>query len=204
VINHRALDIRKRHVSRIVLSRESDWNGPVIIKTNLNHGGMAEMRYYQLARDSGRTDLTPPADMVFSTEPYQILEHKSAVNRAFWDHPGIVVEPFMPEHDERGYWMRTWIFLGSEERSTRYVATDPLVKSANIIGREPCEVPEAIRAERGRLGFDFGKFDFVVHAGQAILLDANRTPFAPSANVRPDLEAANAKLAQGVSDWLRS
>jgi hypothetical protein len=32
--------------------------------------------------------------------------------------------------------------------------------------------------ERARLGFDYGKFDFVIHEGQAVLLDANRTPTA--------------------------
>lgn len=203
VINGRALDIRKRHVSRILLRRDSDWTGPVIIKTNLNHGGMSEMNYFQQKRKAGHHDIRPTPDMVFSTESYTILPDKEAVNSAFWDHPGIVVEPFLPEQDERGYWMRVWIFLGRQERSSRYVATDPLVKGANIIGREECDVPPEIRAERERLGFDYGKFDFVVHQGRPILLDANRTPANPSPTLRPGMAEANARLARGLDDWVR-
>lgn len=202
VINGRALDIRKRHVSRILLRRDSDWTGPVIIKTNLNHGGMSEMHCFQQKRKAGHHDIKPTPDMVFSTEPYTILPDKEAVNPAFWDHPGLVIEPFLAEGDQRGYSMRTWVFLGAAERSSRFFATDPLVKSANIVAREPCAIPDEIRAERLRLGFDYGKFDFVVHEGRPILLDANRTPFAPSAAARPDIAAANALLARGLMDWI--
>lgn len=202
VINGRALDIRKRHVSRIVLGRNPDWNGPVIVKTNLNHGGMAEMHAHARARLEARADLKPPADLAFSRAPYEILAQPSQVPDAYWDHPGIVVEPFLPERDERGYWIRVWVFLGREERNARFLGSDPLVKSANITLREPCEVPAEIRAERERLGFDYGKFDYVVHQGRPILLDANRTPFAPSATLRPDLAAAEARMASGIRDWL--
>jgi len=37
-------------------------------------------------------------------------------------------------------------------------------------------VPEELHAMWARLGFDFGKFDYVVRDGQIVLLDANRTP----------------------------
>ena len=204
VINGQALDIRKRHVSRMVLTRDADWSGPVIVKTNLNHGGLPEMHYYARLRQAGRPGAEPPGDLAFSRTPYAILPDKSRVHPSFWDHPGVVVEPFMPEQDERGYWMRVWLFLGRQERSARYVATDPLVKGANITGRAECDVPDEIRAERERLGFDFGKFDFVVHQGRPILLDANRTPANPSPSLRPGMAEANARLATGLDDWVRA
>jgi hypothetical protein len=63
-------------------------------------------------------------------------------------------------------------------------------------------VPEALRAERARLGFDYGKFDFVVVDGEAVLLDANRTPSAPPPSAAMD--RSNAHLAGGLDAWLES
>jgi hypothetical protein len=60
------------------------------------------------------------------------------------------------------------------------------------------DVPESLRAERERLGFDFGKFDFVYHDGKAILLDANKTPvMARSTEITPRL----LHLADGLNDF---
>jgi hypothetical protein len=74
------------------------------------------------------------------------------------------------------YCLRTWTFLGDEESATLSYSPVPVVKRANVTRYEPCEVPDALRAERRRLGFDYGKFDFVMHEGEPILLDANSTP----------------------------
>jgi len=59
------------------------------------------------------------------------------------------------------------------------------------------DVPEAIRAARRHLGFDYGKFDFVIHQGQPILLDTNSTP-ACSGRSSPRLEAIADELAAGL------
>jgi hypothetical protein len=51
------------------------------------------------------------------------------------------------------------------------------VKSNDIVRYEYLtEVPNKLRLERQRLGFDFGKFDYVLENGVAQLLDANATP----------------------------
>jgi len=42
VINGSVLDVSKRSFSRILLERESDWSGPVIVKTDANFGGRPE------------------------------------------------------------------------------------------------------------------------------------------------------------------
>ena len=97
------------------------------------------------------------------------------VPQAIWDNPGLIVERFLPERDPRGYWMRVWVFLCRQEHCTRYLGEDPLIKSDNILAREKVAVPDALRAQRERLGFDYGKLDFVVVDGTAVLLDANRT-----------------------------
>ncbi|TGD65199.1 hypothetical protein EYC08_08965 [Tabrizicola sp. WMC-M-20] len=57
-------------------------------------------------------------------------------------------------------------------------ATHPLVRVKSIVSHEYLDQPppEPILRLREEMGFDFGKFDYVVHDGQEILLDANKTP----------------------------
>jgi hypothetical protein len=44
--------------------------------------------------------------------------------------------------------------------------------------RERVEVHPEIPELAKRMGFDFGKFDYVMHEGKPVLLDANKTPGA--------------------------
>jgi len=53
---------------------------------------------------------------------------------------------------------------------------------------------------RRKLGFDYGKFDYVVHEGRAHLLDANRTPGALQ-DGKLNL-VIGGKLARGVECYL--
>ena len=87
--------------------------------------------------------------------------------------------------------------MGSRERCTRFVTADRISKAADVLKYEPAEVPPELRAERERLGFDFGKFDFVMHDGEPILLDANRTPGIAAA-IRPHDEEGRAQPRGGL------
>ena len=40
-----------------------------------------------------------------------------------------------------------------------------------MMQREPVPIPDEIRAARKRFGFEYGKFDFVLHRGVPVLLD---------------------------------
>jgi hypothetical protein len=201
VVNGAAVDVRKRLVSRNLVTRDDGWTGPVIVKTDLNYSGISEKLAAECFRRDGKPADLPPGPIVSTTRPYPILASASAVPADVWDNPGFVVERFLPEMDERGYCVRAWVFCGDRERCTRYRGTHPIVKSATIVAHEPAPVPDELRAERSRLGFDYGKFDFVVRDGQAILLDANRTPSAPPPN--PEIEASNARLAAGIEGLTR-
>ena len=201
VVNGAAVDVRKRLVSRNLVSQHDHWNGPVIIKTDLNFSGIPEKLAAERFRNDGTPPDLPPGPIVSSTRPYPVLPSAREVPAEVWNNPGFVVERFLPEQDAHGYWVRAWVFFGDRERCTRYCGRHPIVKSATIVGRQPVAVPDELRAERKRLGFDYGKFDFVVRDGQAILLDANRTPSAPPPN--PDIEASNAHLAAGIESLLK-
>jgi hypothetical protein len=169
VVNGRARDIRKQTVSRHLVRRDSGWPGPVIAKSDLNCGGIPEWR---MMRQHGR-----PGEAALSPQGYRLFRSTEQVPEEVWEDPNLVVERYLPEQDERGWHIRTWTFLGDRGRCRRSRGRTPFVRSGTIIDSEPDEipVPDLLHAERERLGFDYGKFDFVMHEGEAILLDANKT-----------------------------
>ncbi|OYW58409.1 MAG: hypothetical protein B7Z31_07800 [Rhodobacterales bacterium 12-65-15] len=176
-VNGRVSDIRKRAVSRNLLHPASDWPGPVLVKSDLNCAGGPENF---LARKSGGPAL-PPVD-------YRIFDHLSQVPDAVWSDPAQVVERYLPEQRDGLNVLRIWSFFGEYERCNWYTSTRRIVKSSNFIGHGPAEVPEVLRAERRRLGFDFGKFDFALGPDGPVLYDANKTP--GYLGKRPDLMRA--------------
>lgn len=202
VVNGAATDIRKRTVSRQLLRKGDAWDGPVIVKTDLNCCGLPELRAHRRAQAAGVQPGFTLAPQSCLDDPYPILRSIHDVADAVWQNPALVVERFLPERDDGGYWMRAWVFFGESERCTRYRSNHAVIKVGNIVAREPATVPDELRAERERLGFDYGKFDFVVCDGKAILLDANRTPFAPPASASPELAASNVHLARGLATFL--
>ena len=202
VVNAAATDVRKRLVSRNLVSRHDAWEGSVMVKTDLNFSGIPEKLAAECFRRDGQPADLPPGPIVSTTRPYRVYQSAKDVPIEIWDNPGFVVERFLPEQDASGYWVRAWVFFGDRERCTRYRGTHPIVKSDTIVAREPAAVPDELRAERERLGFDYGKFDFVVRDGRAILLDANRTPSAPPPSAQMD--ASNAHLAGGLQSLLRA
>ena len=182
VLNGRVRDISKRRYSTLILKPESDWNGPVILKTNLNHFGAPERREAGktlegelrrlLARRSWRLAKTLPQG------GYPVLDTIQAVPDWVWRDPALIVEKFMPERRDGLYCLRGWLFFGEASYGYRLFATDPLVKVKSITSYEYIDTlpPEPIRRMRDEMAFDFGKFDYVIHDGVPILLDANKTP----------------------------
>jgi hypothetical protein len=201
VINAAATDIRKRRVSRNLVARDDGWTGPVIVKTDLNCRGMPEVHAIDRFRRDGKPVDLAPGPVVSTRRPYPILRCARDVPESIWNNEGLIVERFLQERDARGYWLRVWVFFGDRERCSRYCGRDPIVKSAHVVAREPAPVPDELRAERERLGFDYGKFDFVVVDGKAVLLDANRTPTAPPRSA--EMDASNEQLAGALDALIR-
>ena len=199
-MNFDTADISKRSISRLRLVKGDDWQGPVIVKGNLNSQGSMEGKHNMRAREAGRPlphPHLPPA------APYEVFQRLADMDDDVWGNPHLVVERFLPEIEEDGsYVVRSWIFMGSRERCTKLVAPDPIVKAGIAIRHGPTEVPEDLRAERERLKFDFGKFDFVIHEGKPILIDANRTP-GIAHTILPMMKAGARNLAEGLDEILR-
>jgi hypothetical protein len=97
------------------------------------------------------------------------------------------------------YALRSWLFFGREEYSLRLYGRQPVVKARCAVKWEYLHaVPEFLRAERKRLQFDFGKFDYVEHDGEVFLLDANKTPTVASKRTHH-----LRRLADGLAGFLR-
>jgi hypothetical protein len=181
-LNKNVTDISKRRISRNLVSHAHDYNGPVIVKTNGDFFGLPVVPQNRWHRTlwALRKTATPKTWRYLRMLPqksYPILKNKSEVPAWVWRREDIVVERFMAEIDDGLYVLRLWVFLGTREYGVKLYARSPIVKSNDIVRYEYLtEVPDKLRQERQRLGFDFGKFDYVLENGVAQLLDANATP----------------------------
>ena len=197
-LNRAAHDISKRATSRNVLARGTGWTGPVIVKSDLNCGGLSERGLNIGARRAG---LKPPfaeVPRVDVKSDYKVYDSAAAVPDAIWDDPFWVVEAFRPEvRPDGSHVVRVWYFAGEWEVTRVLSAQGRIVKGADTRHEGPCEVPDAIRAERARLGFDYGKFDFALAADGPVLFDANRTPA-----YLPRLAAAYEPMIPGIAAGL--
>ena len=192
VVNGELLDISKRRVSRHLVGRDSDWRGPVIVKSDANSRGVPEATV-QLATAAGAIGAPPKV-----VQRYRVLRSLGEVPGAVWNNPRLVVEKFLPERDARGYYVRIWSCFGGRDRCVRWRSAEPVIKASNTLEREEgIAVPEELRAWRRAMKADFAKIDFVRHhrAGW-IALDLNRTPtFSGPAS-------ALEELSRGVDDYL--
>jgi hypothetical protein len=203
-INVAAIDISKRHVSENLVSARDGYQGPVLIKTNANAGGLKEARLARKTRFLTRRVVGSQAQRGGPRRrpgAYQILRSASQVPQAVWENPHLVVEKFLPERQGGFYCLRTWQFFGTAEINSLAFAKEPIVKARNAVRIEPVDVPEELRQIRERLGFDFGKFDYVMLDGRAVLFDANKTPTL--GNFPPDRYLPLVRrLAAGLAKYL--
>lgn len=200
VINLGVTDISKRRFrGDDILTRPGDWPGPVIVKTNANFGGRIDqyIRDCLIQLGESAVDVAPAPVLT----DYAVYPSADAVPAEFWATQDYVVERFTPERDAHGNYMRVWVFLGDCERSMRYRSDAQVIKSSNFLDAQPVPVPDELRGWRARLGFDFGKFDYVMHEGRCVLLDVNRTPGAPPLQLPGVIESYRA-LAAGVEQFL--
>jgi hypothetical protein len=197
-INLGIRDIRKSVISGAGLSRGDSWDGPVIVKSELNARGAPEYYHNEVAALRGKP---APHPQVTALRDYAVFDRAGDVPDRIWRDPQLVVEKFMPERDARGFALRTWCFMGRRETCSRCISADPVVKGSSIIARELVDVPDELRGMRTRLGFDYGKFDFVLHDGQTVLFDANFTPTVPE-NLTEELTLSAKELALGLLEMI--
>jgi hypothetical protein len=193
-INAGVADISKRAISSNLVRQGDGFEGPVILKSDRNSGGYREACL-------AAKGLMPPCT-VFPPARYTIFRSVAAVPPVIWQRPDLVVERFLPERSGEFFCLRTWVFLGDKETHSLSFSKKPIVKSSNVVQRQPLgEVPDELRQIRQRLKFDYGKFDYCLVDGRPVLYDANRTPtlgrFTPE-EFMPRIRL----LAEGIHSFL--
>ena len=182
-LNGHIADISKRGHSRWLVSADDAYDGPVIVKSDFNHSGDPERRL-RLARGGLRARLREaalrwlPAAWGGNTPNYQLFHRKAQVPRWAWQRSDLVVERFFFEQRGELYALRQWQFFGDRSHVSTVLASTPLVKWENKVEVPPIDhdVPEEVWQLRRSLGFEFGKFDFVIAEEGPVVFDINTTP----------------------------
>ncbi|MCC5822453.1 MAG: hypothetical protein LAT64_06940 [Phycisphaerales bacterium] len=188
-VNGGCLDISKRAVSSCVVRPGDGYEGPVIVKSDLNCGGHPEeVRGRRsrgwVAKQAGSVGKRMPWAMRrrLPLSAYRVFERRSDVPWVAWRNPGLVVERFLPEERDGLYWLRSWLFMGECGYVRLIGAEERVVKARGIVRQElgdqddPAWLPPSVRDRRAELGLDYGKIDFVMHKNEAVIFDINRTP----------------------------
>jgi hypothetical protein len=185
VLNGEVTDIRKSTFSRNILQRNDEWDGRVMIKSDLNYGGYPELtlkrswltRKFRTVRRARRLidRLTGRAPRIAESTDYKIYDRLTDVPPEFFDEDGIVVEKFLPEKQDEFYHVRVYEFLGDRGQCVRLAGKNPVVKGATCESFEEIEVPGEILGLCNELRLHFGKLDYVVNDGKIVLLDVNKT-----------------------------
>jgi len=185
-------DIRRTNYSKLLISNNYKYNEPVILKTNLNYSGIPEANLWKwrfLKRMYKR---------VISKYSNRVFPNTSSVPFTLRLMPGLILEKFLPERENGLYVVRNYQFLGNRGTAMKLIGHEPVVKGRTSIATVPIDPdPEIVRL-RSQMRFDYGKFDYVMHDGSAILLDANKTTGAHAMTETPELLNMRRIRAEGL------
>lgn len=176
VLNRVAMDVSKRRFSQIQVEREDEYWGPVILKTNLNFGGIPESGKvgFALARLASMWNIG--SSTVLNPYKYPIFQSKLEVPDRAWTNENLIVEKFLPEQEDELFFIRYWVFLGDIGWAGRLGAKHPIVKWSRMVTEdERVPVPDQLVRLRKDMGLDYGRFDFVVHGNEPYVFDVNKT-----------------------------
>ncbi|HON59377.1 MAG TPA: hypothetical protein PLT45_07570 [Smithella sp.] len=218
-INGKALNISRPLYSTARLEKGDSYEGPVIVKTVNNYGGIPERRSVSfmlplinrlIRRDASRAwrQVATSWRRVDSLNPleYPVFDSMHKVPPDVWENKHLMVEKFLPEKEGDVFFVRYWQFFGDKNMTGRYGAKHPIVKfHRRVTEVRPVEIPEELADWRKKLHLDYGRFDYVMHEGRPVVLDANKTP---GFGARSQLSASErrekfADFSAGIEFYLR-
>ena len=236
VMNRHVVDISKSRISSHLVGRHDAYAGPVIVKTDRNHGGVPEQRLFPRARlgqarwagvarrvlwqkklrsaarrlldnldRRGRGSVSWRSVQTLDPDAYPIFPSIRDVPDGVFENKNLVVEKYLPEITEGDACARCYYFLGSAGISFLFRSKQiEGVPAVTAYRAEEVPTPEELRAIREQLGFDYGKFDYVLHEGQVVLFDVNRTPNTAALRKWGLIDAVATLLARGIQPRLTS
>jgi hypothetical protein len=210
VLNGQIKDIRKSTFSRHRVKREDPYEGKVIVKSELNYAGLPEQRLCgtHLGRVSSQIKywLQRYQPMITGWGPcfrspldYIIHDNLQSVPKEWFKRGDLIIEKFLPEKEGGFYCSRNYHFLGDYGICLLRKSTHPISNASTMVSREVVEPHSEIVEFTKRMNFDYGKFDYVVHEGEPILLDINKTP---GAGTTPRYLSLCREWAKGIQSYL--
>ncbi len=201
-VNGRVKDIRKSSFSAQLVRPGDGWEGPCIVKSDLNCGGEPETKY---AGRGVKLEFGPPLYpfRLRSQLDYRVYENPSTIPPEYFQDPYLVVEKFLPEIEGGWYFTRSCHFLGNAHTTVRLGSPSPVVvgKSQKVI--QEIEPTQAILDFRQKAGLDYGKIDYLIHEGELVILDINKTTGRGGVSADPRVLAMRRERARGIWDFLR-
>jgi len=209
-VNRSVMDISKSRISRNLVTEGDAYTGQVIVKTDMNYGGIPEKR---LGLTTGQGAAPPAPDgapgaidwsaIRYATAGnYPIFESLAQVPPAVFRNRNLVVEKFLPERDGEYYCLRYCYFLGDRSVSTLMRSKRGVIKGSKSMSCEEALTPPECHAFRERMGFEYGKLDYVIHDGKAIVFDVSRTPAISVFAVHKHMRWVVGRIAEGIGSIL--
>jgi hypothetical protein len=195
VLNGRVRDIRKSTVSSLRVQRSDSWQGPVIVKSDLNFGGYPERRL-GCANAMQSTAVKLPAD-------YRVYDSTGEVPEEIWADPSVVVERFLPQMEDGEYVIHNMVFLGDRATCSKKFSPQRVIHAANETRQSWVDPHPEVVALRKQLGFDMGKFDYVIRDGKPIVFDTNKTVGAQSGPPSRTQRQVRRQRAEGLYSYFQ-
>jgi hypothetical protein len=194
VVNRHVVDISKSKISPHILERNDTYTGPVIVKTDRNYGGIPEKTLFGDPRLSRATlsrligKIVPKLSWKLTgswlwkyvecmeIHDYPVCASLQEVPQAVFNNKNLIVEKFLPEMEGDSYCLRYYYFFGDKYINLLFRSKNKVSKGDEAFKFEEAPVPPELVSIRQQLGFDYGKFDYVLRDGKVVLYDVNRTP----------------------------
>jgi hypothetical protein len=208
LINGRILDIRKSRISRNLLHHNSNYEGRVIVKTDLNSAGIPERTLltnalWHRVRSRLRLDRAAERPLDF-VKRYSIHESIRHIPADALVAPGMVIEKFVPETEGEWYFVRRSFILGDRVISYRMGDKQPIVEAGLPGVFEWIENSPEVLAVSRELGLDYGTIDYTTNGGEMVVLDVNKTPgraAPPDEAAMRDYETILQTIAPGINKF---
>jgi hypothetical protein len=221
VVNRYVADISKSRISTHLIARNDPYTGPVIVKTDRNYGGVPERLLFPPSRFrpsrwawSARrligkvlgTDLRRVAWRYVESMPpdaYPVFPSVRDVPNGVFENTNLVVERFLPEIADGLYCLRYYYFFGSAGINLLFRSKEKrIVKAETALNVEEVPMPTELDSMRGKLGFDYGKFDYALRDGRVVLFDVNPTPATEALRIWGLRDQIAGRLAGGIRSIL--
>jgi hypothetical protein len=194
-VNGRVKDIRKSAISRQLVQPDDAWSGPVIVKSDLNCAGHGEALTGEKMGEGLPFPIRKQVD-------YRVYASAAEVPLEYFRHPLLVVERFLPEREGDRYFARSYHFVGNVSTTVRLGSTRPIVLGHTSDSIEEIEPHPEVVERRRELGMDYGKIDYVLHEGNAVILDINKTTGAGGVSTDPKVIELRRRRARGIYSLL--